>query len=105
MEKYDAQGVWREVDVNGHPIVSELSLLGTTVRDPFELAAAIGGSQEFPSCVATKLLTYALNRGTTTEENCLARELALGNDGTPPSFETMAIEALLQSFKLTSTTP
>lgn len=105
LEKYDKQGLWREVDMNGHPIVSDLQLFGQHVGDPMQLASAIEGSLEYRNCVATKLLTFALNRGPLAEEGCLAQDLASAKQGTDPSLKSLAIDALLASLHLTSVAP
>ncbi len=101
LEKYDPQGIWRDTYADGTPIVSDLELNGTLVRDPHDLAAAVGGSAEFRACVSNKLLTYALNRGPTDAERCVTDRLATPLDGSRPSLETMAIDALMKSIALT----
>ncbi len=105
LEKYDKQGLWREVDINGHPIVSDLELFGAKVGEPLALASAIEGSDEYPNCVAMKALTYALNRGPLLEERCVAEELAKPRDGVRPSFKAIAVSALLKSITLADFAP
>ncbi len=100
LEKYDRQGLWREIDDNGHAIVSDLELLGEVVADPMTLAAAIEQSEEYRTCVATKALTYALHRGPLANEACVARELAVPKDGSSPSLQELAVTALLKSLEL-----
>ncbi len=105
LEKYDKQGLWREVDLNGHPIVSELELFGAKVGEPMALASAIEGSEEYPNCVAMKALTYALNRGPLLDEACIAEELAKPRDGAAPSFKHIAVSALIKSLQLADFAP
>lgn len=101
LEKYDAQGLWRDTYENGTPIVSDLELYGRTVRDPHDLAAAIGSSADYQTCVSTKLLTFALNRGPTESEYCVAERLGKPLDGTTPSLQSMTVDALIKGMQLT----
>lgn len=105
LEKYDPQGLWRETYANGAPIVTSLQLDGVTVRDPNELALAIEASADFRTCVATKLLTFGLNRGPLERELCVADQLARPKNAPRPSLKAMTVEALLQSMELTKVTP
>lgn len=104
LEKYDAQGLWRETYANGAPIVTSLELDGVTVRDPHELALAVEASPDFRTCVATKLLTFGLNRGPLEDERCIAEKLARP-PGPRPTLKAMTVEALMQSMELTKVTP
>lgn len=101
LENYDAKGSWRVSYENGTPIVSELELFGQKVGDPMALATAVEGSEEYRACVANKLLTFALNRGPTSEEEALAKQLAQPVDGAPPSFKSIIVEAFMKSVELT----
>lgn len=105
LENYDPQGIWRDAYADGTPIVSDLELNGTLVRNPHDLARVIGGSAEFRACVSDKLLTYALNRGPTDAEKCVSDRLATPLDGSRPSLETMAIDALMKAIALTEVAP
>ncbi len=105
LEKYDAQGKWRDTYLNGAPIVADLELDGVVVHDPTELASAIEGGDEYRTCVATKLLTFGLNRGPLEPEACLAQQLAHPAGGQAPGLKTMTIEALLKALELTEVTP
>jgi hypothetical protein len=101
LEKFDRAGRWRETYDDGAPIVSDLELNGVLVRDPYELAAAIGDTDEFRACVGTKLLTYALNRGPQVSEQCVAERLADPRDGGRPTLQQMTIDALVRAIELT----
>ncbi len=105
LENYDAQGLWRDTYADGAPIVSDLELYGAKVGDPMKLAAAIEASDDYRTCVATKLLTYAMNRGPTEEELLLAAQLARPDDGSEAPFKTVIIEAFMKSFELTEVMP
>lgn len=105
LEKYDAKGFWRETYLDGSPIVSDLQLYGKQVGDPMKLASAIEGSEEYRTCVASKVLTYALNRGPLTEEASVSAELATLADGSQPSFKAMIVGAFMKSLKLTEVAP
>jgi hypothetical protein len=101
LEKYDRVGLWRDTYPNGAPITNDLQLDGVTVADPRALAAAIEASPDYRACVATKLLTFGLNRGPLEEERCVAGQLASLPDGGTPSLKQMTVEAVLKSFELT----
>jgi hypothetical protein len=106
LEKYDKEGLWREVDINGNPISSDLMLFNKKVGEPMALAAAIEASGDYATCVATKALTYALNRGPTPNEACIAQELAKPRpDGTAPSLKNIVVSALINSLQLADFTP
>lgn len=105
LEKYDAQGLWRDFYPNGAPITSDLMLDGQLVADPNALTAAIENSPDFRACVATKLLTYGLNRGPLDGELCVAREIARPKDGSTPTLKEMTLEALSESMRLTEVSP
>jgi hypothetical protein len=105
LEKYDSQGRWRTTYENGAPIASDLDLDGVTVRDPHELSAAIENNPEFRACVANKLLTFALNRGLRTEEQCLVERLARPLNGTTPGLQSLTVDALMRALPLTEVTP
>jgi hypothetical protein len=105
LEKYDEKGLYRDTYPNGTPIVNEFAFNGAKVRTPEELANVIEQSPEYRECVATKLLTYAMNRGPVDEELCTAKTLATPEDGTRPSLKTMTVEAILTSLQLTEVAP
>jgi hypothetical protein len=106
LENYDARGLWRDTYENGSAITSGLEFLGTTVNGPVELAAAIENSVEYRTCVATKLLTYAMNRGPTPEEEeATARELAMPADGSEPQLKNLVVSAFMKALELTEVSP
>lgn len=105
LEKYDKQGLWRDAYANGAPITNDLLLDGVSVKDPHELTAALVASPEFDACVAKNLLTFALNRGPTREELCVAEQLARPLDGSKPTLKTMTLEAMLRAMQLTGSAP
>lgn len=98
LEKYDAVGLWRDAYANGVPITSDLELDGVVVTDPHVLARVIQASPDYRACVASKLLTYGLNRGPADDEWCVARRV-----GKAESLKQMTIDAFLQSLSLTRT--
>lgn len=105
LEKYDAQGLWRDTYPNGAPVTSDLELDGVVVADPHALAAAIEASPDYRACVASKLLTFGLNRGPLESEMCVAERIAEPIDGVAPSLKQMTVDALLKSIQLTEVTP
>jgi hypothetical protein len=105
LEKYDRQGLWRDLYANGVPITSDLELDGVVVTDPHALAAAVENSPDFKACVATKLLTFGLNRGPLDEELCVAKELSSLPDGGTPTLKQLTVDSLLKSLELTERNP
>ncbi len=101
LEKYDERGLWRETYTNGAPIVTDLELNGMVVRDPHQLATAIESSPEFRNCVSTKLFTFALNRGPLDSEMCVAERVGRPLDGSTPTLQAMAVDALIKGLELT----
>ncbi len=100
LEAYDAKGLWRE-----GVAPNDFQLNGQPVRNPAELTAVIEHSADFQQCVATKLLTYALNRGPVEEEACTASALAAPPGGVQPSLQELAVSALLAALPLTEVAP
>lgn len=100
LEKFDRDGRWRQTYEDGAPIVTELELDGVVVRDPDGLAAALVEHDEYPRCVATKLFTFALNRGPSAAERCVSAQLA-GDPARPPALSTMAVDAFVRGLQLT----
>lgn len=105
LEKYDRQGLWRDLYANGVPITSDLELDGVVVTDPHALATAVEDSPDFKACVATKLLTFGLNRGPLDEELCVAKELSSLPDGGTPTLKQLTVDSLLKSLELTELNP
>ncbi len=105
LEKYDPQGNWRDTYSNGAPIETNLELDKAVVRNPYELATAITASADYRTCVATKLLTFGLNRGPLGGEACVAQRIGRPLDGTLPTFKEMTLEALTHALELTTVKP
>lgn len=105
LEKYDALGSWRDRYPNGTAITSDLELDGVVVTDPHSLAAVIQNSDDYRTCVASKLLTFGLNRGPLEGEQCVAKQIANPLTGGAPSLKEMTVEALMKSLQLTEVTP
>ena len=101
LEKYDRTGLWRDAYPNGSPITNDLELDGVVVGDPMQLAVAIQNSPDYRACVATKLLTFGLNRGPLDSERCVANAIATPADGSKPTLKQMTLNALIQSLQLT----
>jgi hypothetical protein len=55
--------------------------------------------------VATKLLTFALNRGPKEDELCVAQRLGRPLDGSTPDLGAMSVDALLKGLELTEVSP
>jgi len=105
LEKYDAQGKWRETYASGAPINTSLELDGVIIRNPTELTDALVGSNDYRSCVAAKLFTFGLNRGPTAAESCTVQRIGRPLDGSKPTLKTMTIDALMKSIAQTEVKP
>ncbi len=105
LEKYDPKGNWRETYENNVPIVTNLEVDKMVVTDPRSLEAAIVATTDFRTCVATKLLTYGLNRGPASNEMCVAQRIGRPLDGRLPTFKGMTMDALTRALELTAVTP
>jgi Protein of unknown function (DUF1592)/Protein of unknown function (DUF1588)/Protein of unknown function (DUF1587)/Protein of unknown function (DUF1595)/Protein of unknown function (DUF1585) len=78
-ERYDALGSWR-TELDGEVIDAEGQLPdGRTFDGLVELAGLLASGPEYPTCVATKLMTYAIGRATTAEENCVMTDIGTVN--------------------------
>lgn len=74
-EGYDALGRWR-TEAEGEPIDSVGQLPdGRTFDGMIELSGLLSSGPEFPTCVATKLMTYAIGRTMTPAEGCVMADL------------------------------
>ncbi|MFO1094878.1 MAG: DUF1592 domain-containing protein [Planctomycetaceae bacterium] len=89
LENFDAIGRWRDQDSTG-PINAAGTLpSGESFAGPLELVAILSARErDFVSCVAEKLLTYALGRGLEYYDQCAVdaivdRTAAGGNRFTP----------------------
>ncbi len=100
LEKYDPKGLWRDTDANGHAIVNDFEFEGSKVADPNQLADVLSESKLFRECVATKLFTYALNRGPTDEEACLSAAVTDKVNGSSPTLKQIALDSFMRSLAL-----
>ncbi len=105
LEQYDAKGSWRETYADGARIKTSLKFDNTVVRNPRELEVAVVDSADYRTCVATKLLTFGLNRGPLAGEACVAQRIGRPLDGTLPTFKEMTLEALTRALELTTVKP
>jgi hypothetical protein len=105
LENYDERGLWRTRYASGAPIDNDFAFDGVSVRNPIELNSMLENSESYRTCVATKLLTFALNRGPLEAELCAMKTLAKPANGTVPSLQSLAIDTMLQSFTLTGVGP
>jgi hypothetical protein len=65
LENFDGIGTWRSIE-NGTPIDPSGVLYGAgPFSDPAEMVDMPAEDQRFPACVAEKLFTYGMGRGTT----------------------------------------
>ena len=85
------------LDEAGQP-VDDLGTLpdGTDFRGAVELSQALAQSEAFPTCVAEKLVTYALGRATTAQEDCMLAEIGLDHV-TPDSTVSDLVWAVVSS--------
>jgi hypothetical protein len=81
LENFDAVGAWRTLD--GKELIDASGVLpgGQSFRGPGELKAVLlARKEQFARCLADKMLTYALGRGTERFDRCavdgIARDLA-----------------------------
>jgi hypothetical protein len=105
LEKYDERGMWRDFYASGAPIENDFAYEGVSTKNPQELNALLEGSTAYRSCVATKLLTFALNRGPLEDEACVAQTMSATTQGQAPTLQSMAVESIVQSFHLSGVTP
>jgi hypothetical protein len=101
LENFDASGRWRDSYPDGSAIDNGFDFNGTSVRNPGELAAYVGGSDEFRRCVAEKLFTFGLHRAVRDEESCLIAGLVDSAADEPTSLHDITIDAFLTSLHLT----
>jgi mono/diheme cytochrome c family protein len=81
LENFDAVGAWRTVDGKEPVDASGVLPGGQSFNGPAELKAVLlGRKDQFVHCLADKLLTYALGRGTERTDRCavdaIARDLS-----------------------------
>ena len=102
LERFDAEGKWRDVYPDGSPVEHSFDFNGVAVRDPAELKAYIGGSDAYRLCVAEKLLAYGLYRALRSDERCLINHMA-SLDQPERSLQELVIDAFLTSLAQTET--
>jgi hypothetical protein len=74
-ENYDAIGKWRD-EADGEPVDSLGNLPdGREFDGVVEMAALLASGQEYPLCVSSKLMTYALGRTMSGEEQCVLADI------------------------------
>lgn len=98
LERYDADGRYREQYPDGSAIDNDFDFNGISMRNPGELAAYIQESGELERCVAEKLLTFGLHRAPRREEACVIDTLSSSQ---ATSMQQMAIDAFVASLRLT----
>ncbi|MBL8851285.1 MAG: DUF1588 domain-containing protein, partial [Planctomycetaceae bacterium] len=102
LENFDAIGRWRELDGAGPIDASGTLPSGETFRGPLELVGILSArDRDFVSCVAEKLLTYALGRGLEYHDECAVTSIVdrTTNDGN--SFRDLVTSIVLsEPFRL-----
>ena len=78
-EHYDALGAWRDL-ADGEP-VDDLGTLpdGTTYHGMVELAGLLAAGDDYPICVTSKMMTYALGRVVDDADACAVEDIAATN--------------------------
>jgi len=78
-EHYDALGAWRD-QADGEP-VDDLGTLpdGREYRGMVELAGLLATGDEYPICVTSKVMTYALGRVMDDADACAVEDIATTN--------------------------
>lgn len=75
LENYDAVGAYR-TEIDGAAIDNAGALpSGATFAGAVELAAVLAGGPEYPSCISSKLMTYALGRTMSDAEQCVVDDM------------------------------
>jgi hypothetical protein len=94
-ENFDAIGAWRDRD--GQHAVDASGLLpdGSKFTGPAELRKIlIGKKDQFVRCLAEKLLTYALGRGTERTDRCFIEEIAKNTAKKDYRFTALVVEVV-----------
>ena len=104
LEHFDESGRWRDAYPDGSAISNDYDFHGVSLEGPDELAAFIGGSDDYRRCVAEKLFTFGLHRAPLGTEYC-AIDALLSSPASPNtsvrSLHDIAIDAFLMSLHLT----
>ncbi len=92
-ENFNAIGGWRTKDGGQDIDPSGVLPTGETFKGPAELRAILKKRQdEFAKCLAEKMLTYALGRGTERYDRCAVEEIARRLKKDDYRFSTLVIE-------------
>ena len=92
LENFDAIGAWRSSEGGGPLDVSGSLPGGGSFRNPAELRALLVARREqFAGCLAEKLLTYALGRGTTPADRCFIAEIVHQSRGEDYRFSSLGL--------------
>jgi hypothetical protein len=102
LERFDAEGKWRDTYPDGSPIEHDFDFNGVSVRTPEELKAYVSESDTYRLCVAEKLFAYGLHRAPRNDERCLVDQMASVADP-ERSLHDLAIDAFLISLAQTET--
>jgi hypothetical protein len=102
LERYDEQGRARDTYADGSAIHNDYEYFGTPLEDPEALMGFVGGSDDFHRCVAEKLFVFGLHRAPRPEEACVVDAIKDSADD-PRSLHDIAIDAFLESLRLTET--
>ncbi|WP_240359283.1 DUF1592 domain-containing protein [Pyxidicoccus trucidator] len=77
LENYDPIGRWRLQEVSGAPVDATGELPnGTVLRGSEDMRRFVKDDPKLPACLTEHLLTYALGRGMSREDECAVREIA-----------------------------
>jgi hypothetical protein len=104
LENYDLIGKFRTTDEQGRPIDASVTLPdlagGGTAADAVAVGQALATSGAFSSCVATKLLTYALAETGVKGDSCASKVIADSFKNSDQSFSAL-VKAVAISKTLT----
>jgi hypothetical protein len=90
LENFDAIGAYRQTYRDGSAIDPAGKLpSGTTFSTPAELEQALVASGDFDRCMTRKLLSYAVNRNLTADDQCVADALAKADVGPDQKLSTV----------------
>jgi hypothetical protein len=102
LENFDAIGRWRDQDGETPIDASGTLPTGESFRGPIELAAILAGRErDFVTCVAEKLLTYALGRGLEYYDECAVASIVDRTSADGNRFKALATSIVLsEPFRL-----
>ncbi len=93
LENWDKSGLFRTQYENQQPITSDLKFNGLTVSNPYQLASAIAGTDQFRSCVKKKIDAYIKGLNPTQSSTCRPQS-AVSSD---KSVRQIATESIVES--------